>query len=462
MWLIDPALNDGYPIIIGFPSSSVKTGWTNNDTISLPHSIWRIASDVNEGYPYTWDLIAIESGYIYDKNVVIGSDIAYKEWVRTHGGGGDDDPQHQGAIDLNGHGVPIAGGFQTYAVYPTDFEGIINKLNSDISLLSTGDTYEDVQKEKFKLFLGNEPYACIVGAKLLPFSPEYIGDFNTMAQNVKIGNWDSEITARKVHLKSSVAELVWNDPISIPKQFNCFLDYEPYTTLTLELPYASSVSLPSEIFVGHTLFVKSAIDIFANTIMHYIFADNILYTTQAGNCCFDYPIVTYSGKDYANTIWECNNAYQSNVFNTTKSVLGGIQSGLISRAIHPPKGSVNLQETAAYASAAVSLTQGIFQGRNIRTYTKSQAPSPAIVQSGSGNVNFSGIQHPVLVIHSPMYISGYNEETFSKLNGFACHHTDKIGNFTGYTEITGIDLAFDAPTDVKQAIAEALSEGVIL
>lgn len=394
------------------------------------------------------------------KNPLYNSDNLQDDSGWKPGGGGGGDERFSGSISLHSYGADIQG-FNSYVIPTNTFNQLIQKLN--IKILSMGSEIS-MDDEVYQTFLGSEPYAAILGAKMLPFGFNLIGGISDNKYPVYIGNWNSEITANVLHLTTSVVNMEWGSK-RVPKTFNCFLDYEPYTSLTLDLPYASSLSLPPSIFVGHDLRVRSAIDIFANSIMHYVFVDDILFTTAIGNCCFDMPIATYSGSKYANAIWESTNAQINNVFNTASAIGGNMTAGLISASIHPkgtPQGTTNAQSKISYALAGVSAVSGIINGSMLYEYQKQQRPEPAIVQMSSGNANFSNIQHPVLIIQTPKYIDAYNESEFSRLNGFACHYTDKIGNYTGFTQIVAPDLKFNAPTDVKVALAEALSEGVIL
>lgn len=380
----------------------------------------------------------------------------------TPGGGFSPDAKFNGSISLHTNSVYMRG-FSSYVIPVSNFQSIISKLNSQIQSLAIAQD-SDVFKDLYHFFLGNEPYKAILGAKMIPFGFNLLGTITTGEFPVYIGNWNSEINARAIALQTSTVNMYWGNK-SVPKTFNCFLDYEPYTSLTLDLPYSSSIELPASIFVGHTLSVESAIDIFSNSISHYIFVDDILFTTAIGNCCFDMPIATYSGMQYANALWETRNSEVNNVFNTVSSVGGNVVAGLISSSIHPAgsaTGSTNTQAQISYGLAGVSALQGIYNGVQLHTYEKALKPQPALLQMGAGNSNFANIQHPILIIQTPKYIDKYNESTFSKLNGFACHYVDYIKNFTGFTQIINPNLTFDAPTEVKIAIAQALAEGVIL
>ena len=84
-WYIDAQFNEGYPTNTEFVDPIV--GFTSNDDIHLPLSIWRIAVGVNEGYPFL--------GYWFDGDGQVsggemsigGSQTNYPGGLSGHNGG---------------------------------------------------------------------------------------------------------------------------------------------------------------------------------------------------------------------------------------------------------------------------------------------------------------------------------------------------------------------------------------
>ena len=69
---------------------------------------------------------------------------------------------------------------------------------------------------------------------------------------------------------------------------------------------------------------------------------------------------------------------------------------------------------------------------------------------------------PFIFIERPTFLEGYDEENFSKINGFACYEVVNSSDCQGYTE--GINPLLDGISctlNEREMIVAALREGCI-
>ena len=145
---------------------------------------------------------------------------------------------------------------------------------------------------------GENPMDFMIGLRMLPFNildyissePEEIGFGNGVATGV---------TAEKIGSDSFVIEL---GECNFPTYYGNFLDYEPYTTAKLYIPYCNEVEIPTSIFAGHKIKVDLIVDITTGGCIGCIskvVGDKpllVLYTT--GMIGVEIPMIGTNGTEY--------------------------------------------------------------------------------------------------------------------------------------------------------------------
>lgn len=129
--------------------------------------------------------------------------------------------------------------------------------------------------------LNNSPIENIVGLKVMPCA------VSSQTSSIVIGNIDTKING----------DVVTNVPIinigsfSFKGYYGNFLDYSPYTKVTIFLPFIGFTELDPAQFTGHTLNVKYAFDIVMGQCKAMLFVDNIYVHSLDGICGIDVPLV---------------------------------------------------------------------------------------------------------------------------------------------------------------------------
>lgn len=407
---------------------------------------------------------------IPDGTYVTGSDIANSPYADADTTDDlspidpDDETYKDKTPALNNQSLNIEG-VHMYSL--VNLPGLIANINSIPVRDQDSDLYTD------RLFFGADPYEYILGYGLVPlfFVPQaYIDegelDYITLGKYQSTAAFGaSEIKAINRTLKIPLRRMLIQ-PTKIPYEFNNFLDFEPYTTLSLYLPFAGTIDLPPSIFVGHSISVYSSLDLLAGTVTYIIYADNIQYTTVTCNVRVEMPIHGADISAYSELMVRTAAEKRSALFNMNANIGATLGRAGASFGISAVSGNV-IAGIASSIGGAMSLS-GYFgdvinQMQLYNTVLTRTSPTPISISSGSMPDGFANTLTPYISRTVPRYASGFKTEVYGKLNGFACYINDVISNYHGFTVIEN-PILDDLPISAKEKemLRKALSQGVIL
>lgn len=212
--------------------------------------------------------------------------------------------------------------------------------------------------------------------------------------------------------------------IDIKEVWGSFLDYSPYTKISIYLPYIGVHTLDADEIMNKTIQLKYYIDLCTGSCVAVIKSgDSCLYTFN-GNCAVQIPVTT---------------AQHADALKALLSIAGSsLQMGAV--------GGV----AGAAAGAAIG---GLTQLENIK---------PKISHSGSLSATngYMAPQTPYLIFSRPKQAQPEKQSTYT---GYPSFITSRIGELSGYTEIEIIHLHNMTCTEEElKEIDSLLSEGVII
>lgn len=216
--------------------------------------------------------------------------------------------------------------------------------------------------------------------------------------------------------------------ITIEPYWDNYLDYNPYTKLTLCLPFAGQVTLDPDEVMGKTLSVTYRVDCLTGSFVCFVYIDGDKVLGQyAGNCALSIPI---SAADYGRF-----NAAILGVAASAASAFGSVASG----------GSA----LGALADVAGSAVQEI-QDAKVR-----------VAHSGglTGAPGFMGIQKPYLIIHRARQSV---PEGYGGFKGYPLNVTKTLGECSGFTSVREIHLDGIPLTEPELAELRGILEGGII
>jgi hypothetical protein len=316
---------------------------------------------------------------------------------------------------------------------------------------------------------GENPLNGLIDCRLYPFS---LSTFSTSEQDIVIGRVNTEIQGRKL-LNNAIYTLDLGK-CSFTKHFKNYLDYSPYTTGRLFLPYCGMVPIDTAEFMGHEISAKLIIDVITGVCCCCIYCDEILVITANGICGCEISMTGTDSAAYASAMV----GQFANAIVQTAGGVAGIAGGavlahtgasLINRATDTTAlnngrqsdynlGVSNIKMGAvAIGGGAVSVANGIGGFWNMQ-HTPTQ-----YAQRGSSSPSCETWlpQYPYFIIDRPItnIPNGYGHNV-----GFACIETGPLSNFSGFTICSNVDTSgFAQATEAERNELKMLLEaGVFL
>lgn len=371
-----------------------------------------------------------------------------------------DDPTKDGTLSAS-----VAGGIKTYLMTTATLNGFHDFMFSD----AFNNTWDSVRKAFY------DPQSCVVGLHTIPLQ---ISTANLTTENIHLGNCPSDVTGYVI--KDSYAHLNCGT-IHINEVWANFLDYAPYTTASLYLPYCSTVEVPINEIMNADVTVVYNVDLFTGSCVAEVHVSkgnfNGVILRVPGNCAVNIP---WSSSDSSRQ-W-------SAIMNLTGAVaLSTVTAGMSTAAASAAAGAARTAEMATVASAvtpeaAMGVGMSATAINAAETAAKSTALNKAVITSatsiaqnapgivtqhinrgGACGSNLGAMQtpYPYFIITRPVqsYPEGYEH-----YYGFTSNITAQLSTLSGFTKVSAVNISnFNkATTDEIQLIKEALMSGVYL
>ena len=280
--------------------------------------------------------------------------------------------------------------------------------------------------------LYNNLGAAVLNIRYMPVSNDAneLGGLTT-AQNIKVGM--IERAGAVDTLPGGVAPIIDIGHTTVPKVFDSFASYTPYSECMLYLPLYGFINLDMDMFTGHEIYVKAAYDMLTGTIQYFIYyEDKFLVNTVVAKMAVDIPITLQSKNDR-----------DSAIFSNVSSAVAGLMGGAISAGTGNPLGIV---------VGANALNSGV-------------ASAPMAVKGTVGESGaFYGPAKCKLICKFPVQQKPTN---FDQIVGKQLNKTMKLNNseLSGFTQCYNPRITFSKNVPLRAEIDEIyrlLEEGVIL
>lgn len=268
--------------------------------------------------------------------------------------------------------------------------------------------------DTFKLLVAN-PMDCILGLSIVPKLPATAG-----SKEVKVGNIGTGISLP--YLSTQYVELDCGT-LDVQEFSGSYLDYSPYTKISLYLPYIGIVPLDIDDTMNKAVHVVYHVDVLSGALVAYVLCGGTQLYTYIGQCSSNVPITSH---DFSNTI------------NGILGIAGSIGSLAITGGASAPTEAANI------ASNAIN------------------ALKPNVQKSGalSGTGGLMGVQYPYLICQRPRLSHPEGQNTYT---GYPTNMTATLSALSGYTEVDRIHLDnVPASQDEIAEIMQLLESGVII
>lgn len=349
--------------------------------------------------------------------VVEETDDPYAPQGSVDQGGGDG--TYDGTSDtISEPGLPTLSALDTGFV--TVFKPTKTQLKNLYDYLWTG--LFDINN--FRKIFAN-PIDTIMGFGIVP-----INLVTGTAKEVKVGNIGTGINMLPVSEQYYRLDC---GTITIPEYWGTYLDYEPYFTMDLYLPYIGSVPISTDDVKRNwvkpktgTIQVVYHIDILSGACVAYILCNGSVAYEYAGSCLTQLPI---TGNDFTST-FQSIIGIAGNVASAGIKIAAGGAAGILNDATNAAHNVMNAKPTVN-RSGGVASTSGLM-----------------------------GVQAPYLILNRPIPAVATNQNSYT---GYPAHMTKRVSEVHGYTEWEQVWFKDIPATDPElQELKTLLDGGVIL
>ena len=331
-------------------------------------------------------------------------------------GGGDSDNRDP---DSDPNPVP-----SLPSVSATD-TGFITLYNPSLAQMKSLASYMWGQNFDINLFkkVVADPMDTILGLSIVPVAVQSGG-----VQNVKVGNIDTGVSMTKA--SSQYIELNCGT-IALKEYWKAYLDYSPYTRISIFLPFIGSQELDVDILQSTSVGVVYHIDILNGGCIAFVTSDGDVIAQFSGQCAVSVPVTS---KDFTQTIMAL-----------TSLVAGGVGVVATGGLSAPVSGAM----IAGVATASANTANNVISSK------------PTFAKSGnvSGSNGLLGVQKPYLIIEKPKQCVPKYQNTFT---GYPSYITSKLSLLTGFTQVQDIHLDVACTDEEHNEIMGLLHSGVIL
>lgn len=335
----------------------------------------------------------------------------------SQGGGGNG---HYGDID-SVEGTPIPN-LPSITAAELGFITMYNPTRAQLIALSSFmwsglfdlDTYK-------KLF--SDPMESIIGLSIVPVAPTVAGSKNVMFGSIDSGVSMSYLSTQYVQFNCG--------SVTIEDYVGSFLDYSPYTKISIYLPYIGIHELSPDDIMNDTINVTYNIDVLSGACGAFISSSQkgVLYSYN-GSCISNIPLTSIN--------------FSSAIQNAVSAVCSGAAT------------------IAGIATGAAPLTAAGVGGLLTSASNTALNSKPSIQRSGSlgGSAGILSVQKPYIIIERPNLSVPMNVQRFV---GQTSNITAYLGNLKGFTMVEYVHIeGVPATDDEIKEIEQLLKEGVYL
>ena len=296
----------------------------------------------------------------------------------------------------------------------------------------------------------------VISLSLFPFQvPKVTADrqvqINVLGMHWGTGVYVDKATAHYVDINCGSLEV---------KEYwaNC-MDYNPYTKISIYLPFCGFYELDTDDVMGKTLQVKYRVDVMSGSCLATILVNSSVMYQYAGQCSSQIPISSVSYDSFMQSM--------INVGVATATGGAGLAAAGASAAVGHARADSN--ENKDMAQLQHNQVQASYTKTVLDSGISAQAALANVVMSSKGQykhagamqgiAGFMGVKKPYLIIKRP------NQQIpadYGRYHGYPAVTRAKLGDLEGYTVVDDIRLNIPEATVEEIIECEKLLKGGII
>ena len=238
------------------------------------------------------------------------------------------------------------------------------------------------------------------------------------------------------------------------KHYENFIDYNPYCSAELYIPYCGSVKIDPQQYVGHHISVRYLIDFPTGACLALIYRDNLVVDTIPGQIGVSVAMSMPDYLDYSGRHMQAATSVKANKLQTMGSIFGTLGSAM----------SGNIP---GMLQGAIGISEGMERQNLVEYQLANTLLNQKTITTATPTISTGNEQVCRLVLYQPRWIEGYSKDNYGNYGhttGFATIENDTLTNFKGLTIAESIDTSGigQATEKEKAMIAKAFKGGVYM
>lgn len=374
--------------------------------------------------------VGYQSLYLYNTNHSMDDDLTdpndpFDDDDDSDTGGGSDGSD-QDNWDNSGDEIPVPG-LPDLSAVDTGFITLYNPTVAQLQSLASYMWSSAFDISAFRKIVA-DPMDVILGLSIVPVDVPASSTAEVNVGNIGTGVYMLKASSQYVEVDCGT--------IDVHEKDHSYLDYAPYTKVTLILPYIGAQELSIDEINGQTLGVKYHVDILSGACVAFVTIGGNVVHQYAGQCAVSIPITS---KDFTQTIQAI-----------CQLVGAGIGAGVGIAASGGMSAPITAAMVAGGVSAAASGAMNVVNSK------------PTFSKTGSiaGSAGLLAVQKPYLIFERPKKCKPAEQQTYT---GYPSILTRSLGSLSGFTQVRDIHLNGIPCTDSEfDEILKLMREGIIL
>lgn len=374
--------------------------------------------------------VGYQSIYLYNTNHSMDDDLTDPndpfDDDDDSGTGGGSDGDDQDNWDSDGDEIPVPGLPELSAV-DTGFIALYNPTVAQLQSLASYMWSGAFDLNTFRRIVA-DPMDVILGLSIVPVDVPA-----SLTAEVNVGNIGTGIYMLKA---SSQYVEVDCGTIDVHEKDHSYLDYSPYTKVTLILPYIGAQELSIDEINGQTIGIKYHVDILSGACVAFVTIGGNVIHQYAGQCAVSIPITS---RDFTQTLQALGQLVGAGIgAGVGIAATGGLSA--------PISGAMVAGGVSSVASGAMNVMNS----------------KPKFSKTGSiaGSNGLLAVQKPYLIFERPKKCKPADQQTYT---GYPSIITRSLGSLSGFTQVKDIHLDGIPCTDSERdEMLRLMREGIIL
>lgn len=334
----------------------------------------------------------------------------------------------------------------------------VEQLSTELyTIMSSVSSDMPIERYNQTVFLTQNPIDCIVSIKRFPVDVPHLGTTTT----VKLGSQSTSISAHYISKPCNVYYFTFsnsNNTGLYQTNGGSFLDYEPYTKVSINVPFCGSFDVPCNYFHKYGgVTVALLVDFVSGACTAFLMVNGNVVDSIQGECGVNVPLSGLQTATIDSQIFNAAMSKQKQDNNFALSMLGGAAAIGI---------GIATGGAAAVLGGAAAMVGGVLNkdinDKSIDYQLEHMQAPIKQVSSASPVIGRANDMRCKMIISRPEYVDGYNETVYANTIGFACLINGAVSDFTGLT-IGDINVdGISATAEEKEMIKRKFATGVYL